>query len=184
MIRHMQNRVSQSAFASWLADSRSTRIVAILLVTTLSGCATNADRGTQYLSQGDCARAYPLLLAASRSTGATTGKGFIHVDNSVKAKTGLGVLYLQGCPSINLQPDPAQAFVLLDAAAKRHDVQAEYDLGVMYSRGIGVERNTNTAVAYWRRSAQAGNRHALNALYNLNKEPPVVWDFFESSMGH
>lgn len=57
--------------------------------------------------------------------------------------------------------------------AKKGDPEGQFNTGVCYFKGIGVERNTEEAVHWWRKSAELGS---TKAQYRLG-------DFYSNSIG-
>lgn len=57
-----------------------------------------------------------------------------------------------------------QALSIWRPMAEAGHAMAEYNLGIAYARGLGVERNIFVASYWWKRSALQGNR---DASYNL-----------------
>ncbi len=49
-------------------------------------------------------------------------------------------------------------------AAKEGNAEAQYKLGVMYSRGVGVKKDTEQSVRWYRRAASQGHAKAQEAL--------------------
>ena len=58
----------------------------------------------------------------------------------------------------------------LKKAAEQGDAQAQYNLGVCYANGNGVEKNLSEAVKWWRKAAEQG---FAQAQFNLG----VCYDF-------
>jgi hypothetical protein len=55
----------------------------------------------------------------------------------------------------------------LESAAKEGNLDAAFDLGVMYFRGEGVPQSDKKAVEWWRRAAKRGNPIAQTALAGM-----------------
>jgi hypothetical protein len=64
-------------------------------------------------------------------------------------------------------PDPVGAALLWRAAAARGDAIAQYNLGVLYERGIGVEADIAKAKAWYERAAARNHADAKAALKRL-----------------
>lgn len=56
------------------------------------------------------------------------------------------------------------AFKEFRAAAEKGDADSQYNLAMMYERGIGVEKNEKEAIVWYRKSAELGSS---NAQFNL-----------------
>lgn len=74
-----------------------------------------------------------------------------------------------------LKQDYVAALRFLRPLAEQKDYAAEYQLGTMYSGGIGVPKDYATAAAWYRKSAEQGNavaQIALGELYRQGKGLP------------
>ena len=60
--------------------------------------------------------------------------------------------------------DNKKALLYFSKAAKKGNDKAQYELGLMYKMGRGVNRNTPEAIKWWLKSANQGNVDALCAL--------------------
>ncbi len=60
----------------------------------------------------------------------------------------------------------AEAVKWYRKAAEQGNVGGQYNLGVMYSEGRGVERNDAEALKWYRKAAAQGNQSAQNELKN------------------
>lgn len=74
-------------------------------------------------------------------------------ENDVYSQRELGKIYLTGQ---GVDIDHALAVDLLQKAAMKNDAEALAFLGDCYQKGVGVERNTETAVEHYLRSADLG----------------------------
>ena len=57
-----------------------------------------------------------------------------------------------------------QALRLWLPIAEKDNAEAQYNLGILYMKGLGVEKNEKTAFIWYKRSAANGN---TDAMYNL-----------------
>ncbi len=60
----------------------------------------------------------------------------------------------------------------LHPLAKAGDANAQRDIGTLYDRGLGVERNSVEAVKWFRMSAEQGNswgQHSLGQMYQIGR---------------
>ena len=80
----------------------------------------------------------------------------------MKACTALGISYVMGCDSLEVDYD--QGVYWLDKAAKRGHVQALYTLGMCYHRGMGVNQDEEKAVRLYILAAKSGDVAAACAL--------------------
>lgn len=60
--------------------------------------------------------------------------------------------------------DYAQAFQLLKPLADKGNTEAQRKLGVMYRHGLGVRKNDNIAISWYRKAAEGGHVRAQNNL--------------------
>lgn len=63
--------------------------------------------------------------------------------------------------------DYATALRLWRPLARRGNVKAQYNLGLMYHQGLGVARNDRVAVQWWHKAAERGNAEAQANLGNM-----------------
>ncbi|TIT48383.1 MAG: sel1 repeat family protein, partial [Mesorhizobium sp.] len=54
-----------------------------------------------------------------------------------------------------------------EKAAQKNDGKAQFNLGVMYLKGVGVEENTELAIQWLKRSAAQGYDGAEEALNRI-----------------
>jgi len=73
----------------------------------------------------------------------------------------LGLAYMRLNPA-EKNYDPKQAFILLNRAATSDDPEAQYELGRLYERGIGVKQDVRRALKLYLKSAEANYADALN----------------------
>lgn len=79
-------------------------------------------------------------------------------DNPYRAYNGLASLYID-------QEDYDEAYKYLVEAADLDNPEAQYNLGVMYDRGVVVEQNKEQAKYWYKKAADNG---WADAQYNLN----------------
>lgn len=79
-------------------------------------------------------------------------------------KDGAGFDYLQHLSSTSDKPDYKSAFKKLERQAILGDSTAQFDLGQMYQQGLGVDKDLQQAIKYYRLAA---NQQDLKAQYNL-----------------
>jgi hypothetical protein len=63
------------------------------------------------------------------------------------------------------------ALTLCRRAAEQGGAEAQYNLGVMYAKGRGVEQNEAEALQWIRKAADQGNEPAKQALERLQQQP-------------
>lgn len=76
---------------------------------------------------------------------------------------------LMGMAYMRLNPeeesyDPLRAIILLERAANGGDAEAQYELGKLYEKGIGIAQDTKKALALYRQAADANYADAINDL--------------------
>lgn len=62
-----------------------------------------------------------------------------------------------------------EAFEYYLKAADQGDALAQYNLGICYDNGYGVEKDLSEAVIWLRKAADQGNAQAQNALRKLSR---------------
>jgi TPR repeat protein len=67
--------------------------------------------------------------------------------------------------------DFQEAFTWFRRAADGDEADAQNDLGTMYANGVGVGRDHDAAVRWYRRSAANGNTIAQDNLLKLGETP-------------
>ncbi|MDH3563858.1 MAG: hypothetical protein OEN49_10780, partial [Gammaproteobacteria bacterium] len=65
-------------------------------------------------------------------------------------------------------PDPAEAVKWWGLAAKQGLAAAQFNLGLMYMKGDGIDENPDEAVRLWRLSANQGFTQAITLLKVLH----------------
>ncbi len=85
-----------------------------------------------------------------------------------KALNALGQAYLSLKDGCFL--DPTNAIRCFTVAYEKDNSDAMYSLGYCYGNGIGVEKNVNEAIEWFRRSAEKDNRKAQYILGRLQKD--------------
>ena len=70
------------------------------------------------------------------------------------------------CPCAHAQQDESRRsrFLAVEAKAKQGDAAAQYNLGVCYYNGIGVEKDYVEAVKWYRKAAEQGRARAQSTL--------------------
>jgi len=112
--------------------------------------------------------AFALLPPAARAAGAADA--FVS-DNPVDALRAEAMRLEQGADGTR---DPARAALLYCAAARRGDVAAQVDLGLMYAEGRGIERNEVWAAYFFKAAAHQGSELAARHLIALGGAWPDV----------
>ena len=74
-----------------------------------------------------------------------------------------GVMNIDVYPLKNF-PDVEKAFCWYQKAAEQGYAKAQYNLGVCYANGTGVEKNIQKAVELYQRAVEQGNADAQNNL--------------------
>ncbi len=91
-----------------------------------------------------------------------------------RAQANLAAIYLQGDEGTPVDYDEAHKWFA--AAAVQNLAVAQYNLGLMYELGLGVEKNEARALGWYNLAAKAGQPEAIERLSQLVKstEPPLV----------
>lgn len=82
-------------------------------------------------------------------------------EGNTRAMIGLG--YMSLSPDKN-RYSPEKAFELFSKAAAAGDPEAQFELGKLYERGIGVKQDTAQAITLYKQSAERGFADAINDL--------------------
>ena len=103
------------------------------------------------------------------------------------AQNNLASIYALGK---GLDKDFKQAYILFQQAAKM-DVKAQYNLGVMFLRGIHVTKNEETAASWFKKAESGGNSNArpvLALLYHLGRgvsyNETLATHWYQEAAGH
>jgi TPR repeat protein len=86
------------------------------------------------------------------------------------AKRGLGLLYFQGIPQLNMEPNQELAAYWFYQAARQNNALAQYDLGLCFIGGQGVERNDALGVHWYQLAATQGLELACCSLANCYRQ--------------
>jgi TPR repeat protein len=91
-----------------------------------------------------------------------------------RAQANLAAIYLQGDEGTPVNYDEAHKWFA--AAAVQNLAVAQYNLGLMYELGLGVEKNEARALGWYNLAAKSGQPEAIDRLSQLVKatEPPLV----------
>ena len=76
--------------------------------------------------------------------------------------TQLALNYLKGQDGFN--QDIGLAVLWLEKAAENGDANSQYQLGGLFQKGLGVNRNNSTAIMWYRKAANQGHREARKRL--------------------
>lgn len=79
----------------------------------------------------------------------------------------MGLMYVNGQVGTRSNSDMQIAAQWFRRAANQNVAAAQFNLGLMYERGVGVPRNINTARTWYQRAAAQGNANARQALRRL-----------------
>ncbi len=87
----------------------------------------------------------------------------------------------------------ATEFEDLKAFAENGEVDAQYTVGLLYAKGVDVERNINEAEKWWRKAASQGDARAqdsLGIMYGLGQGRPqnyaesIKWHTLAANQGY
>ncbi len=87
-------------------------------------------------------------------------------QNSTEGYMNIGALYHQKTP-----PDYQEAFKWYKKAANSGDTKAYVQLGYLYSKGMGVEKNMDSCIYWYKKAARNGDLEVQKAL----KENNITW---------
>jgi len=73
------------------------------------------------------------------------------------------VLYEKGV-KYRTQKEYKKAFDIFTQLAKKEYDKVQYDLALMYEQGLGIDKDANKSLYWLEKSAEHGNRDALNFL--------------------
>lgn len=74
---------------------------------------------------------------------------------------------------LGIEKDLKEAFKLYQLASDEgNSSNAQYNLGLMYLKGDGIEKNIDKTIEYWTKSSEQGFEVAKNSLEKLCKESP------------
>lgn len=110
--------------------------------------------------------------AAQRTIGLNYLRGMGCRQDSYQAKQWLKMAADQGnhlaqTELSELLDDQTEAFRLLTQAAEKRYYRAEYNLGLRYLKGDGVDQNKDTAVVYFKQAAEQSHYESEVALVNM-----------------
>lgn len=74
---------------------------------------------------------------------------------------------------LGVEKDLGEVFRLFSLAAASGHTWASYNLGLIYDRGLGVERDEKLALVWATRAAEGGLDHAQRALGWVDGKPPA-----------
>ena len=110
-------------------------------------------------------------------------------QNLPKAQYKLGMCYLNA--DYNLLKDTRKSFDWISAAAKQNLVSAQRMLGIFYDQGIGIGKNVDEALVWYKKAAEANDAEAqyLLAKYyqrELGRRCPQVYELYKKAaiQGH
>jgi hypothetical protein len=83
-------------------------------------------------------------------------------NGNVNSQEELGAIYYQ-------KKDYQNALIWYTKAANANHSRAQYVLGYMYRKGIGVKKSRRTAKKWWKKSCKLGNGNACNEIKKMNE---------------
>ena len=86
---------------------------------------------------------------------------------SLEGTNCYALIHLKGWAEKKWEKDPKMAFKIISQAAELGYTSSLYILGEMYEGGIGCEKNTATALKYYRKSEKAGSPNAKDKIKAL-----------------
>lgn len=94
-------------------------------------------------------------------------KKAISVDGNVDALLDLGLCYLQG---EGVPQNYQHGAFLMERSAKQGNMMAQYNMGVLYRTGRGIETDMDEALRWYHLSAAQGYEQAVDFLEHYNNE--------------
>lgn len=88
-------------------------------------------------------------------------------EGDMKAPRYIGLMYRAGELSSDNPDEEAASFFSI--GAKNGDISSQFYLGEMYEKGIGVERNMDEAIKWYKKSAERGDKIAKPAMDALKR---------------
>ena len=105
-----------------------------------------------------CIALFILLLACS---------GKVAKEESPESLFELGLNYLKGNDSLDIDMDKEKGIVLIRRSAEQGYADAQFNLGLAYYRGEGVSQDYTQAVSWYRKAAEQGYPMAIKILSNI-----------------
>ena len=93
-----------------------------------------------------------------------------------------GTARAEECADAYASKDYTRAEVICRKAAEQGDADAQYNLGVMYERGLGVSQDYAEAVKWYRKAAEQGWAEAEYNLGVMNQEGLGVTQYYAEAM--
>lgn len=90
----------------------------------------------------------------------------------MRCQNAMGILYVRGYVGNRSIADLRIAANWFKLAAQQNQPDAQFNLGLMQEKGMGIPRDVNAAIAWYQRAAAQGNekaRQALNRLANSGR---------------
>lgn len=104
-------------------------------------------------------------------------------SGDIQAQNYVGFLYMTG--QGGFPKEPATAVKWFDQAAQHGNLEAAYNLGVLYEKGLGLQKNPQQALSWYEFSANHGYQPAMRRLQQIyhdgllgqspNKEKSTFW---------
>ena len=92
--------------------------------------------------------------------------GKVAKEESPESLFELGLNYLKGNDSLDIDMDKEKGIALIRRSAEQGVAIAQCNLGVCYDNGEGVSQDYAQAVYWWRKAAEQGSAAAQNNLGN------------------
>ena len=114
----------------------------------------------------------PLHLYIDKVTSIQSDKTLMMLEKGAEVgdKAATSVLansYFHGNTALAMAPNQTLAAQLYEKAAETGNLEALENIGVMYSKGLGVEKNVTKAMEYLEKAAEMGSAKAHNSMANL-----------------
>ena len=135
-----------------------------------------------------------LLKIAEKFNNQEAFECLLRNSDDFRTKRMVGQLYAKKNSKFYNKEEAKKCFDGIIDAADRGNSQAQYQLGIMYARGQGVENNPEKALYWYRKAAEQNNADALSTLGNIYKNGQLgvtkntaeAFDFYlkAANLGH
>ena len=127
---------------------------AAMLLAGTPAYAAGEEDNCRFAYKAKQAEAYELCLPLAK-------------DNKTEFQRYIGDMYFFGWEAAKLAQSYPDALQWYRRASANGDVEAKYDMGVLYENGWGTPKNPDQAVKWYRSAAKDGNRAAQLNLGNM-----------------
>ena len=141
-------------------------LIILLVGTVVSGCASvQTEKPEEDLLEFDADTYYEFgnfFYQKKDYEGAAYRLNVAANKDHSAAQSLLGQMYLHGTPATPINNKIAYKWLVKSSEA--NDSTAQFNLGYMYSNGVGVKKDYTKAIEWYRRSAEQGHASAQMSL--------------------